>query len=78
MATGDIHITTVPAVSSVTPFTRPNEYGTVTTYTEKSIAADTILLSQFINEQQAAAGGGSELLQILDGGNRLVLVLKET
>ena len=76
MASGDIHITLVPGLSTTGPYTRINEYGNTVTMTEKPLSSDPTLLAQFINEQQAAIP--ATLLQILDGNGRITLVLKET
>lgn len=77
MATGDIHISVVPATSATgTPYTYTNPYGTEITTTERSIASTPSVLAQYINEQQNASPAKT-LIQILDGGNRLTLVLKE-
>ena len=75
MASGDIHISVVPSLSTVNPYTVNNAYGGTETLTTKSIGNDTALLELFINEQQAAKS--ATLLQVLDGGNRLTLILKE-
>jgi len=77
MASGDIHITLVPGLSTVGPFTRVNEYGNTVTLTEKPLAGDPTLLAQFINEQQAASPAKT-LVQVLDGNGRITLVLKES
>ncbi len=77
MASGDIHISVVPAASAVAPYTRVNEYGKTVTLREKSIANEPALLAEYINGQQAASPAKT-LIQVLDGKNRLVLVLKES
>ena len=76
MASGDIHITVVPAVSTVAPYPVVNAYGHQGTTNEKSIASNPALLSQFINETQDAAPAKT-LIQVLDREKRLTLVLKE-
>ena len=76
MASGDIHISVVPAVSAVAPYTRVNEYGKTVTLREKSIASEPALLAEYINSQLTSPT--KTLLQVLDGGNRLTLVLKES
>ena len=76
MASGDIHISVVPAVSAVAHFTRVNEYGNSVTETTKSIASDPALLAQYINEVQDASPAKT-LIQVLDAHPRLTLVLKE-
>ena len=76
MASGDIHITVVPAVSTVQPYTYTNSYGNTVTSTERAIGPNPTILSKYINEQQDASPAKT-LIQILDGGNRLTLVLKE-
>ncbi len=77
MATGDIHISVVPAVSAVARYNRVNEYGNTVSMTTKSIANDQALLAAYINGQQAASPAKT-LIQVLDGKNRLTLVLKES
>jgi len=77
MASGDIHITLVPGLSTVGPFTLVNEYGNTVTLTEKPLSSDPTLLAQFINEQQAASPAKT-LLQVLDSSGRFTLVLKES
>ncbi len=76
MASGDIHISVVPSLSTVASYTRVNPYGGTDTLTTKSISNDPTLLSLYINEQQTAKS--ATLLQVLDSGNRLTLVLKES
>ena len=76
MAAGDIHISVVPALSTVNSYTQTNAYGGTETLTTKSIGNDPALLALFINEVQAAAPAKT-LFQVLDSGNRLTLVLKE-
>ena len=76
MAAGDIHISVVPPTSAVAPYTYTNEYGHEVTSTEKSIASNPDMLEIFINGVQDASPAKT-LLQILDGRNRLTLVLKE-
>lgn len=75
MATGDIHISVVPSLSVVAPYVETNSYGNSVTHTTKSIASDPDILSLYINEQQASLS--ATLIQVLDGKNRLILVLKE-
>lgn len=75
MATGDIHISVVPALSTVSPYQVDNAYGNTVTATTKSIASESEILSLYINEQQTSLS--ATLIQILDGKNRLTLVLKE-
>jgi len=75
MATGDIHISVVPSLSVVAPYVETNSYGNSVTYTTKSIASDPDTLALYINEQQASLS--ATLIQVLDGKNRLILVLKE-
>jgi hypothetical protein len=75
MATGDITVKVVPPLSAVAQYTIRNEYGNDVILSEKSIARDPDLLTIYINEQRAAAS--ANLLQILDGGNRLTLILSE-
>jgi hypothetical protein len=75
MATGDIHISVVPALSTVASYQLDNAYGNTVTSTTKSIASEPEILSLYINEQQASLS--ATLIQILDGKNRLTLVLKE-
>ena len=78
MAAGDIHISVVPPTSAVAPYTYTNEYGNTVTSTEKSIAGNPDMLEIYINTTKNAIGAsGSTLEQILDGRNRLILVLKE-
>jgi len=78
MASGDIHVTVVPAVSTVEAYTYTNDYGNTVTSTEKMIAGDPVVLSKYINEQQAATPAKT-LLQVLDqAGPRIVLVFKES
>lgn len=75
MATGDIHISVVPSLSVVAPYVETNSYGNSVTHTTKSIASDQDILALYINEQQASLS--ATLIQVLDGKNRLILVLKE-
>lgn len=75
MATGDIHISVVPSLSVVAPYVGTNSYGNSVTHTTKSIASDPDILALYINEQQASLS--ATLIQVLDGKNRLILVLKE-
>ena len=75
MAAGDITVKVVPPLSAVAQYTIRNEYGNDVILSEKSIARDPDLLTIYINEQRAATS--SNLLQILDGGNRLTLILSE-
>jgi len=77
MAAGDIHISVVPALSTVTPYTVTNPYGGTDTLTTKSIANDPALVAMYINKVQAASPAKT-LLQVIDGGNRLTLILKES
>jgi hypothetical protein len=77
MAAGDIHISVVPSLSTVNDFTVTNAYGGTETLTTRSIGNDPALLALYINEVQAASPAKT-LLQVLDGGNRLTLVLKES
>lgn len=77
MASGDIHITLVPGLSTVGAYNRTNEYGHTVSVTEKPLAGNPTLLAQFINEQQAASPSKT-LLQVLDGNGRITLVLKES
>ncbi len=76
MAAGDIHISVVPALSTVSEYTVGNAYGGTKTLNTRSIGNDTTLLSLYINEVQDASPAKT-LLQVLDSGNRLTLVLKE-
>ncbi len=75
MASGDITVKVVPPLSAVAQYTVRNEYGNDVTLSEKSIARDPALLTIYINEQRAATS--SNLIQVLDGGNRLTLILQE-
>ena len=75
MAAGDITVKVVPPLSAVAEYTVRNEYGNEVTLSEKSIARDPALLTIYINEQRAAAS--ANLIQVLDGGNRLTLILQE-
>jgi len=75
MAAGDITVKVVPPLSAVAQYTIRNEYGNDVILSEKSIARDPALLTIYINEQRAATS--SNLIQILDGGNRLTLILSE-
>jgi len=75
MATGDITVKVVPPLSATAEYTIRNEYGNDVTLSEKSIARDPALLTIYINEQRAATS--SNLIQVLDGGNRLTLILSE-
>ncbi len=75
MATGDIHISVVPSLSVVAPYVETNSYGNSVTRTTKSIASEPDILAFYINEQQASLS--ATLIQVLDGKNRLTLVLKE-
>lgn len=75
MAAGDITVKVVPPLSAVAEYTIRNEYGNNVTLSEKSIARDPALLTIYINEQRAAAS--ANLIQVLDGGNRLTLILQE-
>ena len=77
MAAGDIHVKTVPPLSAVAEYTIRNEYGNDVTLSEKSIARDPALLTIYINQQQNASPAKT-LLQVLDGGNRLTLIFKES
>jgi len=61
----------------VNDFTVTNAYGGTETLTTRSIGNDPALLALYINEVQAASPAKT-LLQVLDGGNRLTLVLKES
>ena len=75
MASGDITVKVVPPLSAVAQYTVRNEDGNDVTLSEKSIARDPALLTIYINEQRAATS--SNLIQVLDGGNRLTLILQE-
>jgi hypothetical protein len=77
MAAGDIHISVVPSLSTVNPYTVNNAYGGTETLTTKSIGNDPALIELYINQVQAASPAKT-LLQVLDGGNRLTLILKES
>ena len=76
MASGDIHISIVPALSTVGNYTVTNSYGNEVTLNEKSIAQHPHLLQLYINEQLTSPT--KTLVQILESGNRLTLVMKES
>ena len=70
MASGDIHISVVPALSTVASYTEVNPYGNTVTQNTKSIASNPAILALYINQQQSAAPA-TTVLQVIAGGNRL-------